>query len=637
MDVPQTTSSLQSLAWAIEQLQHCKRSHKLCGSYPDSPLPRRVLDVYAPAGSSGVRLYESEGESAPYVCLSHCWGRKPFLRTLSGSLEAHRDEVVWSRLPPTFQDAIEFTRKLGIRYLWIDSLCIVQDDQQDWRREAAKMASIYQNSALVISAAKSPGAYGGLYADLPPRHKIHTVTVTVTPERAESSRTTPTSPFEASEPAPQTETVHVRLGLTHPQRLFSPYHAQPSTLPVFTRGWILQERFLSPRMLHFGPEELTWECVETRTCQCSPAPPGSESDHHHPGAASAAPAWYRNMVDRSARPKRYYSPAMWMAGDMPRSELQVCWRRLVEDYTRLALTFERDVFPAVSGMARAMHGARYGSHSESSSSPPAGPDAGAEDKHEEASYQNEYVAGLWRDSLLAGDLLWHVTEPPAGYLTSKAGEGDPPSAAAATDGTSTNDETGARREEPWMERPSAWRAPSWSWAAVKQPVEFINLHEGMEAECEVMDVRCEPAGEDPRGELREGGSWLVMKGRLVPAVLGLRDHEPGTKLHPWNLIQLDILKGHMCNLWADDGCRGLVGATVYCLYLGRKLPMKEPLFLLLARAAENSNQDKSPDEDPHLYRRIGLLEITGGRPTNRPWGWLHDLLGKGEDAAVRII
>ncbi|KAL2020094.1 hypothetical protein VTK56DRAFT_8898 [Thermocarpiscus australiensis] len=103
---------------------HKQQLHKSCEAYSDSLLPRRVLDVFA-EGESGVRLYESNGEKAPYVCLSHCWGFKPFLRTLSGNLDVHNDEIIWSRLPQTFQDAIKFTRKLGIRYLWIDSLCII--------------------------------------------------------------------------------------------------------------------------------------------------------------------------------------------------------------------------------------------------------------------------------------------------------------------------------------------------------------------------------------------------------------------------------------------------------------------------------------------------------------------------------
>src|SRR5690606_33818850 len=109
-------------------------------------------------------------------------------------------------------------------------------------------------------------------------------------------------------------------------------------------------------------------------------------------------------------------------------------------------------------------------------------------------------------------------------------EGEDP----ATDGGEGEEEGG------WMERPVRWRAPSWSWAAVKAPVAFLSLEEGMEAECEVVDVQTELAGPDPCGELQEDGTYLVLKGRLVPAVLALRDRKPGDQLpRPSDLIELD--------------------------------------------------------------------------------------------------
>ncbi|KAJ4286394.1 hypothetical protein N0V88_008017 [Collariella sp. IMI 366227] len=365
-------------------------------SRPQSNLPSRVLDVQA-AGESGVRLYEpAEGEKAPYICLSHCWGHRPFLRTLSGNLAAHRSEIIWDRLPQTFREAITFTRQLGVRYLWIDSLCIVQDDQRDWRCEAARMAGIYEHSMLVISATKSHGAYGGLFTSLPPRHKTYTI-------------------------------LHIPGSLN--QRSDSDYESSPS----------------------------------------------------------------------SPRPQR------------------------------------------------------------------------------------------------------------------------------------------------WKKRPEKWRAPSWSWAAVRAPVEFIVSEQGVQPECEVVEVTCEPAGPDLMGELVEGGTYMVLKGRLIPALL--RFNKP-QDLQPWNAIDLDVLDGgYLKNLWADDDCRSLVTEDggqpkVYILLIGRKLPRKELLCLVLRRIPATDDAaaaDRGPDEDGHLYQRIGLLEIFGGPPRPVLWGWMHELLDKGEDAVVRIV
>ncbi|KAK4155262.1 heterokaryon incompatibility protein-domain-containing protein [Chaetomidium leptoderma] len=558
----------ESTPWISETLPDLpggNESHTACNSFPAAPLPSRVLDVAAP-GESGVRLYVSEGETAPYTALSHCWGHKPFLRTLSGSLDDHKSEIAWARLPLSFQDAITFTRQLGIRYLWIDSLCIIQDDQHDWCHEAAKMGSVYQNADLVISAAKASGAYGGMYAELPDKHKIHTIQYT--PGRDDdgdddddfsSSEQEEVNTTADKNNKPPPETIHIRLSLSHTHRLLSPYHAPTSSLPIFTRGWILQERLLSPRILHFGPEELSFECFESSTCQCT-----------------------------------------------------LCWRRLVEDYSRLRLTQGKDVFPAVSGMARQMQSVR--------------------------GVGTRYVAGLWEDSLVWGDLLWHVQLPPSS--SSPSTEGETLVAGAGLDG----DGAAARR---WgakeVCRPAGWRAPSWSWASVCAPVEFVNGDEGLQPECEVVEVACEPAGVDLLGELVEGGSWLVLKGRLVPALLRFNDVE---EPEPWNLVDLDVLDGgHLKNLWVDDDCQGLVATEggqprVYCLLVGRKLPRKELLFLVLARVPEDEEKaprDQGPHEDRHLYRRIGMMEIFGGPASPVFWGWVHNLLGKGEDAVVKIV
>ncbi|KAK4121894.1 HET-domain-containing protein [Parathielavia appendiculata] len=628
--VPSSTSSEESLGWAIQQLEICKRSHRACNSFSPAPLPSRVLDVFA-KGECGVRLHVSQGETAPYTALSHCWGRKPFLRTLSGSLDAHRSGIPWARLPTTFQGAVEFTRKLGIRYLWIDSLCIIQDDQHDWCREATKMVSVYQNATLAISAAKSEGAYGGLYAEFPPKNRTHTVEFC--PEQHDDHCSSSFSPSSQPEYAEReelahkrkTEQIHLRLALSHPHRLLSPYHAPTISLPIFSRGWILQERFLSPRILHFGPEELTFECLETSTCQCTPSFPSPRA------TASAAtltpPTWYDHMLDRTARPKHYYSLTTWLEEEeeepgkrrMSDSDLQTVWRRLVEDYTHLCLTYDKDIFPAILGMARLMQRAR-GQHEGSS---------------------NRYVAGLWEDALLRGDLLWHVELPLQSHV--RLGNG---SNGGGDSGGAGGTNTSGAWAGGWACRPARWRAPSWSWASVRAPVRFVGGEEGVEAECELVEVVCEPEGEDNMGELREGGSWLVLKGRLVPAVLRLRDGTGDKEnLQPWNMVDLDVLNGgHLKNLWVDDDCKWLVGdvgrATVYCLVVGRKLPRKELLCLLLAPvpAEENSMaRDQALHEDGHLYRRIGMVEVFGWPPHPVPWGWLHSFLGKGEDAVVRIV
>ncbi|KAF8859344.1 HET-domain-containing protein [Acephala macrosclerotiorum] len=118
-------------------------------------------------GGKDICLYASRQEIHPYTALSHCWGSKAAslrpVRTLKADLEARQLGIMWEELSKTFQDAIFVTQQLGIRYLWIDSLCIVQDDDEDWRDQSGKLAQIYEGSHLTIAATRaSNGAEGSL-------------------------------------------------------------------------------------------------------------------------------------------------------------------------------------------------------------------------------------------------------------------------------------------------------------------------------------------------------------------------------------------------------------------------------------------------------------------------------------------
>ncbi|KAK4141692.1 uncharacterized protein C8A04DRAFT_13843 [Dichotomopilus funicola] len=638
LPIPPTTSSPTSLSWAQRQLAHCQTNHRACSAFASAPLPSRVLDVL-PADSPDsdnpptVRLHiSSPGESAPYLALSHCWGHRPFLRTLSGSLEEHRAGIVWERLPRSFQDAIEFTRRLGVRYLWIDSLCIVQDDVEDWRVEASRMAGVYQGAVVVLSAAKAEGAYGGLFAGDEGGGKVYEVEFTPGEGNDSGSESVNGSSDGGSGAAAddgqqqEKQTIYLRRALSHPHRLLSPYHASASSLPIFTRGWVFQERFLSPRVLHFGRDELSFECLEATVCQCSPAPvPASVSGDD--GSNSLMPAWYSDMLDHTARPKRYYSPLRWKqirqqqqqqkqqqqaegntSNGSPADPLAICWRRLVADYTLLRLTHDGDIFPAVSGLARRMQEALLlnfenpnSNTNNNNNTDAVTPDP---DQNPKLLTKNNpldlakphYLAGLWSPTLLRGDLLWHVDLPPLGYGPNPINPPNHP--LTVPEPTPTTPRWGPSN----ISRPNKWRAPSWSWASVRAPVGFVNVQEGVEPSCEVLD-----------GRIRK-------------------------EIQPFEVAELEVLDGgYLKNLWMDDDCQGLVKKDgsleeVYLLVVGRKLPRKELLCLVLAR-----NDTGNDGDTPPTYRRIGLLEVFGGPPRPVAWGWLHELLGKGEDAVLRVI
>lgn len=196
-------------------------------------MPTRVIDVNVQDGSSDLRLYHPpKGYNFPYVALSHCWGPSktpPSSKTTKDSIDSFENEILTSTLPTSFQDAVYITRQLNIRYLWIDSLCIVQDDEDDWEIESAKMASVYQNAYVTIAATASASCKDTLLA---PRQSA--------------------TIFEFDAKDERSEIIHARL---HPMGSLSILDS-----PLLKRGWAFQEMILSPRVLHFAEDQLYWKC-----------------------------------------------------------------------------------------------------------------------------------------------------------------------------------------------------------------------------------------------------------------------------------------------------------------------------------------------------------------------------------------
>lgn len=114
---------------AVQQLDRCNKNH-ICSAEATTLLPKRVLDV-GTAPRDNIRLHETSGERSPYVCLSYCWGSLPVLQTTKSNFHSHQIGIEWETLPLTFRETISFVHQLGIRYLWIDSLCIIQGDRKD--------------------------------------------------------------------------------------------------------------------------------------------------------------------------------------------------------------------------------------------------------------------------------------------------------------------------------------------------------------------------------------------------------------------------------------------------------------------------------------------------------------------------
>ena len=248
------------------------------------------------------------GETGQYLCLSYCWGNiTNALTSTTSNISERKKEIPWVLLPKTFQDAISFTRRLGQRYIWIDSLCILQNDPEDWEREASQMAPIYQNSFLTLAATSSADTMGGCFSTKDDEYKAQKLTVNIddTPCTIYCRDTIPhfTGPD-----------VELNRGILHP--------IQEHFL-LLTRAWIYQERLLSPRVVHLGAQELIWECMERYNCECQ--------------------LW--TSYDPNYLKIRYRN-------DLNAGNIFRAWKHMVAEYTKLGLSFPSDRLPAMAGIAK---------------------------------------------------------------------------------------------------------------------------------------------------------------------------------------------------------------------------------------------------------------------------------------------
>ncbi|KAF4996359.1 hypothetical protein FDECE_12503 [Fusarium decemcellulare] len=144
----------QVLELAQNWLKNCEENHPAC-NLVDGPFPRRL--IFVGDNTADYKLVERVHPDTPYVALSHCWGTQQAFTTTRSNLDHRKAGIKQTDLPATFQDAITVTKGLGLKYIWIDSLCIVQDDESDWNHESGRMGGIYERSFCTIAASTASG------------------------------------------------------------------------------------------------------------------------------------------------------------------------------------------------------------------------------------------------------------------------------------------------------------------------------------------------------------------------------------------------------------------------------------------------------------------------------------------------
>jgi hypothetical protein len=144
-----------SFRLAGDWLSTCDKHHDRCPKLLSSELPTRVIDVSPTDGSTHPKLYITQGERSTYATLSYCWGQKQELVLSSDNLESFQKRLPYEKLPKTLRHAIVCIKRLRIRYLWIDSLCIIQDSAEDKEAEIASMVDVFGRAYVTLQAAIS--------------------------------------------------------------------------------------------------------------------------------------------------------------------------------------------------------------------------------------------------------------------------------------------------------------------------------------------------------------------------------------------------------------------------------------------------------------------------------------------------
>lgn len=321
--VSKHSDSAQCFNTIREWVAHCDAGHEDCKAPDSVRLPTRVVDVNPTAEGLEPYILESDGSaSGRYAALSYVWGDTLPLRLTRAALDSFKSGLPWSDIPKTLQDAMTITHRLGLRYLWVDALSIIQDDDVDWKTEAAKMAAIYGNAYITISATSSSHCQDGIFSSRPDsaRHiLVWPIEIGQSPREADSLR-------EGE--------IYARWSWG--SNLFGE--------PLHRRAWTLQEHILSRRVVQYVDDELVWHCRTGRATESRPI------------LTKSALLDGRSM--RHVRP--VHLPLRDTVDTATARDLLDFWAECVRNYSFRRLTRESDKLPAISGIIQALQASGMG-------------------------------------------------------------------------------------------------------------------------------------------------------------------------------------------------------------------------------------------------------------------------------------
>ncbi|EEU34680.1 uncharacterized protein NECHADRAFT_82337 [Fusarium vanettenii 77-13-4] len=372
LHVVEDSSSQAAFDRAAKWLAHCVENDKACDPPDDEFMPMHLINVGS--ASQSPFLFRTTGTRQPYACLSYCWGpgSDAILKTTTSNIEDHYQKIPEFAMPEAIRDAVRVCRGLKIPFLWVDSLCLVQDDTEAWLTGAAQMSQIYLNSHLTI-AALEPGTCRASFLG---------------PQKfGDRNWQRLVRPVALDEAADQGHDLLIR-----PNSDASP---RDSPYSLDKRAWCLQESMLPNRRLCFDGNEMIWECLCRQLCECGHTIRKPLTIRHvENGAALKVNRLKATPILSDPRPHSFgrdhvseYS-ATW--GHI--HEMRTTWRRLVGVYSRRQMTRGDDKLRAIAGLAK-IFAERF--------------------QNEGATNNNdEYLAGLWKHEVHL-DLSWAVTSLPS--------------------------------------------------------------------------------------------------------------------------------------------------------------------------------------------------------------------------------
>jgi hypothetical protein len=455
--IPNSTGDPKVMELGLEWLETCRNNHPQCEAIDETRepgyYPSRLLDV-GTLESNILRLVMTEVEPPAqgyrYATLSHCWGNASFVQLTTENMASFNTKIPPECLPKSFTDAVMTCRRLRIRYLWIDSLCILQSgtgSSEDWQLHVGTMDAIYANCVLNVSIARASNPEQGAFVTR--NSAFIRTTLVYAPAELDLHRPdTYLSKFERARAkhwdflpdiayAGSGETSRKHAGSclvtifvpgqnkhTFPRIYGEPgsnydgtgcdFASSLSHQPLYQRGWVFQERLMSPRMLSFGNDRIHWQCRERVLNEYLP--------HGLPGSG--------DMYDVHARPP-FTLAATVLRGKPPSTltkeeltSLYDSWYLLINYYSETELTYpKKDKLAAIAAVAK-----RYG-----------------------RILTGIYCAGIFLEPSRFMGLLWRYDTIVVNAKSKLFGL-----LSVTLDG----------------ERSSEYRAPTWSWASVDGRVRF---------------------------------------------------------------------------------------------------------------------------------------------------------------------